>query len=91
MGRRRLPPLTALRTFEAVGRGGMALAAGELNVTPAAVSHQIRALEADLGVKLFDRTPRGLALNGAGQAYLSEVAAGFERLRAAADLLAAAR
>jgi LysR family glycine cleavage system transcriptional activator len=73
-----LPSLTALRTFEAVARLGVAGAAGELNVTAAAISHQVRALEADIGVSLFARTKRGLELNKAGREYLRDVAAGFE-------------
>lgn len=80
MSSRWLPPLTALKTFEAVGRVGMARAAMELNVTSAAISHQIRALEADLGVKLFSRTKKGLVLNKPGREYLAEVAASFEQL-----------
>jgi LysR family glycine cleavage system transcriptional activator len=80
MSTRWLPPLTALKTFEAVGRAGMAGAAVELNVTSAAINHQIRALEADLGVKLFSRTKQGLELNTSGREYLSEVAASFDLL-----------
>jgi LysR family glycine cleavage system transcriptional activator len=80
MSTRWLPPLTALKTFEAVGRAGMAGAAVELNVTSAAINHQIRALEADLGVKLFSRTKKGLELNKSGREYLSEIAASFDML-----------
>lgn len=83
MSSRWLPPLTALKTFEAVGRSGMAGAAVELNVTPAAINHQIRALEADLGLKLFTRTKTGLVLNKTGREYLSEVAASFDLLYSA--------
>jgi LysR family glycine cleavage system transcriptional activator len=75
---RQLPALTALRAFEAVARLGVAGAAGELNVTSAAVSHQVRSLEADIGVPLFDRTKRGLELNSAGREYLHDVAAGLQ-------------
>ena len=57
----RLPPLNSLRAFEAAARlGGFAVAAEELNVTPAAISHQVKALEADLQIQLFRRLPRGL-------------------------------
>ena len=80
MSSRWLPPLTALKTFEAVGLAGMAGAAVELNVTPAAINHQIRALEADLGIKLFSRTKTGLVLNKSGREYLSDVAASFDLL-----------
>lgn len=80
MAGRGLPPLTALRTFEAVARLGVAGAAAELNVTPAAISHQIRLLEAELGVPLFSRAKRGLSLNLAGSRYLADVAAGFDTI-----------
>lgn len=80
MSSRWLPPLTALKTFEAVGRAGMAGAAVELNVTAAAINHQIRALESDLGLKLFTRTKTGLVLNKSGREYLSDVAASFDLL-----------
>lgn len=83
MSSRWLPPLTALKTFEAVGRAGMAGAAVELNVTPAAINHQIRALEADLGIKLFTRTKTGLVLNKSGREYLSDIAASFDLLYSA--------
>lgn len=74
----RLPPLTALRAFEAVARLGVAGASAELNVTPAAISHQIRALEGEIGLPLFARTKRGLELNKAGREYLHDVAAGLQ-------------
>jgi|GEM_PF-31064 len=80
MSTRWLPPLTAMKTFEAVGRAGMAGAAMELNVTPAAINHQLRALEADLGVKLFSRTKTGLVLNNTGREYLSGIGASFDLL-----------
>lgn len=73
-----LPPLTALRTFEAVGRFGMAEAAASLNVTHAALSHQIRSLEAELGVTLFNRAKNGLELNATGAAYLRDITAAFD-------------
>ena len=79
--RRRLPPLVALRTFEVVARHlSVARAADELCVTPAAVSHQIRTLEAHLGVTLFRRAGRSLVLSEAGQACLPGIRDGFERL-----------
>ena len=56
-----LPPLSALRAFEAAARlRSFSSAAAELNVTPAAISHQIHALEADLGVALFHRRNRAI-------------------------------
>ena len=79
--RRRLPPLGALRTFEVVARHlSLARAADELCVTPAAVSHQIRALEDHLGVPLFRRSGRNIFLTDAGQACLPGIRDGFDRL-----------
>lgn len=80
----RVPPLTALRAFEAVGRSSVAGAAQELKVTRAAVLHQIRLLESVLGVSLFTRSNRGLALSVKGREYLFQVTASFEALRASA-------
>ena len=58
-----LPPLGALRAFEAAARlNSFTKAAEELHVTPAAISHQIHALEADLGVGLFHRLNRRVEL-----------------------------
>lgn len=74
-----LPPLKALRAFEAAARHlNFRLAAEELNVTQGAVAQHIRGLEADLGVKLFERLPRGLALTHAGQGYLPNIRRAFE-------------
>jgi LysR family glycine cleavage system transcriptional activator len=65
---RRLPPLNALRAFEAAARHlSFTRAAAELNVTQAAISHQIKALEDHLGVPLFRRLNRALLLTDAGQ------------------------
>ena len=70
----RLPPLPALRFFEAAGRlGSFKAAAAELNVTPSAVSHAIVGLEETLGLDLFVRDPRGLSLTPAGTDYLTYV------------------
>jgi LysR family glycine cleavage system transcriptional activator len=78
---RRLPPLTALRVFEAVGRAGnVRAAAQELNVTPAAVSHQIRLLEEHVGTDLFLRGGRGLVLTQAGAQFYQHVSEAFDRL-----------
>ncbi|HSE02433.1 MAG TPA: transcriptional regulator GcvA, partial [Burkholderiales bacterium] len=77
----RLPPLNALRAFEAAGRHlSLKKAAGELNVTPAAVSHQIKALEDYLGVKLFLRRNRALELTEAARACLPKLREGFDSL-----------
>jgi LysR family glycine cleavage system transcriptional activator len=85
---RRLPPLNALRAFEAAARHmSFTKAAAELNVTQAAVSHQIKALEERLGLPLFRRLNRQLLLTDAGQAYLPEVREAFDRLASATDRL----
>src|SRR5947209_14049212 len=61
------PPLNALRAFEAAARHlSLTKAAQELNVTPGAISHQIRGLETLLGVELFERRARSIALTPAG-------------------------
>ena len=78
---RRLPPLISLRAFEVVARRqSLVKAAEELFVTPAAVSHQIRSLEAHLGQPLFHRSGRSLVLTEAGQACLPGIRDGFEML-----------
>ncbi|MDY0883327.1 transcriptional regulator GcvA [Dongia soli] len=84
----RLPSLPALRVFEAAGRLlSFTRAAMELNVTQAAVSHQIRSLEDQLGQPLFERTTRRLALTAAGERLLPAASAAFGTLeRAIADL-----
>ena len=76
-----LPPLNALRAFEAAARHlSFKLAAHELHVTPAAVGQQVKALEARLGVRLFERLHKQLVLTAAGQAYLPEISDGFRRI-----------
>jgi LysR family glycine cleavage system transcriptional activator len=76
---RRLPPLGALRAFEAAARhGNFARAATELGVTPTAISHQVRALEAACGQALFRRRPRPIALTAAGARLLPILTAGFD-------------
>ena len=86
----RLPPLAALRAFEAAARHlSFTRAAQELHVTQTAISHQIRALEDLLGVKLFRRLARGLVLTEEAQRYLPAVRDAFARLETAtAELLA---
>jgi len=77
----RLPSLNALRAFEAAGRHlSFSKAAEELHVTPAAVGHQVKALEQDLGVVLFDRLNRALQLTASGQSLLPGVSDVFYRL-----------
>jgi LysR family glycine cleavage system transcriptional activator len=77
-----LPPLSALRAFEAAARlQSFSKAADELNVTPAAISHQIAALEADLGVSLFNRRNRAVELTSSARVLLpglSEAFAGIQ-------------
>ena len=74
-------PLNALRAFEAAARhSSFKKAAIELNVTPAALSHQVKALEERLGAALFHRLPRGLALTDEGQALLPELRGSFDRI-----------
>ena len=85
-----LPSLNALRAFEAAARHlSFTRAAAELNVTQGAVSHQVKALEVQLGLKLFYRRHQRLSLTDAGQACLpfvreafDRLASGFENLRA---------
>ena len=85
-----LPPLTALRAFEAAARrASFKDAAAELFVTPTAISHQIRQLEAWLGVRVLHRTPRAVSLTPAGQGLYDATAAAFGEIgRAAAQLRA---
>ena len=80
----RLPPLTALRAFDAAARHmSFALAAAELNVTPAALSFQIKSLEAHLGQPVFRRLNRAVELTEAGRVLAPGVADGFGALTAA--------
>src|SRR5258708_8821002 len=84
---RRLPPLNGLRPFEAAARHlSFSAAAAELRVPPAAISHQIKALEDDLGVKLFRRLNREVRLTDAGHACLPGLRDGFDRIAQAACL-----
>ncbi|MFV0474361.1 MAG: transcriptional regulator GcvA [Pikeienuella sp.] len=80
----RLPPLTALRAFDAAARHmSFAKAAEELYVTPAALSYQIKSLETDLGVQLFRRLNRAVELTEAGRLLAPGVADGFRALKGA--------
>jgi LysR family transcriptional regulator, regulator of gene expression of beta-lactamase len=77
-------PLNGLRAFEAAARhASLTKAAVELNVTPAALGHQVKALEERLGVPLFRRLPRGLALTDEGRALLPVLRDAFDRMAAA--------
>ena len=76
-------PLNALRAFEASARHLSFTRAGlELRVTQAAISHQVKGLEARLGVRLFRRLPRGLALTDEGAALLPVLEDSFRRIGA---------
>lgn len=80
----RLPPMTALRAFEAAARHlSFKRAAEELHVTPAAISQQVKLLEAQLGRPLFQRLTRALALTDAGVAMLPKLREGLANLSAA--------
>jgi LysR family glycine cleavage system transcriptional activator len=85
---RRLPPLNSLKCFEAAGRLlSFTNAARELNVTQAAISHQIKVIEEFLGVALFDRLPRRLVLTEQGKSLLPEVIEAFDRVSLAIGAL----
>ncbi|AVT06404.1 LysR family transcriptional regulator [Paracidovorax avenae] len=76
-----LPSLNALRAFEVASRHlNFRLAGQELGVTQGAVAQQIRALEAELGMKLFERHPRTLVLTANGQRYVASVRRAFDLL-----------
>jgi len=83
-----LPQLSALRAFEAAARHlSLTNAARELHVTPGALSHQIRGLEELLGVKLFERRVRAIALTAAGKQLYPGLQIGFARIREAVESL----
>jgi LysR family transcriptional regulator of beta-lactamase len=82
-------PLNALRAFEAAARHqNLTRAADELCVSQAALSHQIKALETRLGVTLFQRLPRGVALTEEGTALWPQINEAFERIGLAMDRFA---
>src|SRR5229473_3263978 len=83
-----LPPLSALRAFEAAARlKSFSKAAAELNVTPAAISHQIHALEADLGVSLFRRLNRSIELTASARVLLPGLSDAFAGISASDDVV----
>jgi LysR family glycine cleavage system transcriptional activator len=85
---RQLPPLNSLRAFEATARHlSFSKAAGELAVTPAALSHQIRGLEERLGLELFQRRARGIELTEAAQLIYPGIHAAFETMAGALQRL----
>jgi LysR family transcriptional regulator, glycine cleavage system transcriptional activator len=81
-----MPPLSSLRAFEAAARHlSLTLAARELNVTAGALSHQIRGLEEFLGLKLFERRVRSIALTTAGKQLYPGLQTGFAKIREAVE------
>lgn len=86
--RRRLPSLNALKAFEASARHeSFTAAAAELFVTQGAVSQQVKALEEELGLRLFSREGRRLRLTESGRGYLDVVRDAFDRLSAGTERL----
>ena len=84
----RLPPLNALRVFEAAARHlSFKEAAAELHITQAAVSHQVKSLEEYLGVQLFRRSARGVQLTDAARACLPKLREGFDALASAVEMI----
>jgi LysR family glycine cleavage system transcriptional activator len=89
---RKLPPLSSLRAFEAAARKrSFKQAASELGVTPTAISHQIKALEAYLGVELFVRHVRRVELTAAALELYATLREGFDRFAAAIEQVAKPR
>lgn len=85
-----LPPLSALRAFEAAARHmSFSKAADELHVTPAAISHQIHALEEDLGIRLFHRMNRSIELTASAQVLLPGLSEAFAAIQSSVRRLRA--
>lgn len=83
---RNLPPLNGLRAFECAARHmSFTLASKEMNVTQAAISHQVKALENHLGLPLFKRLTRKLVLTEAGQSLLPGIRDAFEQISSSVD------
>jgi LysR family glycine cleavage system transcriptional activator len=86
--RPRLPPLNALKAFEAAARHeSFTRAAEELCVTQGAVSHQVKALEAELAVKLFSRERQRLLITESGRDYLAVIRDALDRIAAGTERL----
>jgi LysR family glycine cleavage system transcriptional activator len=84
----KLPSLNGLKVFECAARHmSFTKAASELNVTQTAVSHQVRRLEAELGIRLFHRIKDRLELTASGHAYLQGVSLAFDQLRFSTEQL----
>lgn len=89
---RKLPAIGALRVFEAAARRlSFKDAAEELNVTPTAVSHQIKHLEQAIGVALFERGPRRVTLTAAGRQLFPTLRDGFDSIERAIEQLVRAQ
>lgn len=87
-GLSRLPPLNGLRAFEVAARHlNFRLAAEELGVTQGAVAQQVRGLEAQLGLQLFSRQSRSLALTEAGRSYVGNIRKAFDLIAEATAVL----
>ena len=85
---RRLPPLNALKAFEAAARHeSFTRAAEELCVTQGAVSHQVKALEGEMGIKLFNRERQRLVITEAGRTYLEVIRDALDRIAAGTERL----
>jgi LysR family transcriptional regulator, glycine cleavage system transcriptional activator len=85
---RRLPVLNALKSFEAAARHeSFTRAAEELSVTQGAVSHQVKALEQELGIKLFNRERQRLKITEPGREYLAVVRDAFDRIAVGTERL----
>lgn len=81
-----LPPVANLLAFEAVARRrSFAFAAAELHLTASAISHQVARLEAELGVRLFERSAHGVRLSDAGGRYLERVSGALSAISAATE------
>ena len=79
-----LPSLRSLQVFEAVARlGSFGQAADELRISASAVSHQMAALETELGISIFHRSGRSTMLTDAGRAYAAEISISFQRIKSA--------
>ncbi len=86
---RNLPPLNAVRAFEAAARHSSFSKAGdELNVSHSSISRHVRGLEARIGVQLLAKQPRGVALTKAGAAYLRDITTALDLISEATEQLA---
>jgi len=89
---RDLPPISALRAFEAAARhASFRLAAEELGLTQSAISHQVSALEARIGAKLFERSTRRVTLTDLGRLYFPHLRDAFDRMQVGTDLVRRAK